>query len=274
MYASNDLLLTVHAGDRSSGDGMSQQARLGLHTMRAGDRVTYNHLEDGESYETAWVMAVVYKPKSAREQAHKFVILFEPSSSIFFLQGCNSWKRVAKSNTTLDPDEPEFHCATVTTEERNTMATAWDCSSQLQHIVKLSDAQNACKIPPPDLVVQGREREKQEKVEKKRLKAESVKAKALAEKAEEQRKLAAAREAKKQAEAEAAATEAEEKRRALEQKRPEAEREKAKAANLVIERKAAADVAKAQAQTEKVLAQCRAQQEEANASRSTGSCRG
>ena len=118
---------------------------------------------------------------------------------------------MAKSNTTLDPDEPEFHCATVTTEERNTMATAWDCSSQLQHIVKLSDAQNACKIPPSDLVVQRRDREKEEKVEKKRLKAESVKAKALAEKAEEQRKLAAAREAKKQAEA--AAIEAEEKRR-------------------------------------------------------------
>ena len=98
---------TDRARRRSSGDGMSQQARLGLHTMRAGGRVTYNHLEDGESYETAWVMAVVYKPKSAREQARKFVILFEPSSSKLFLQGCNSWKRVAKSNTTLDPDEPD-----------------------------------------------------------------------------------------------------------------------------------------------------------------------
>ena len=57
---------TERARRRSSGDGISQQARLGLHTMRAGDRVTYNHLEDGESYETAWVMAVVYKPKSLR----------------------------------------------------------------------------------------------------------------------------------------------------------------------------------------------------------------
>ena len=83
VYAEHHVCLerfnTERTRRRSSSDGLSQHARLGMHTMRAGDHVMYNLLEDGESYETAWVFAVVYKPKSARDQSGAQI--HHPSSS-------------------------------------------------------------------------------------------------------------------------------------------------------------------------------------------------
>ena len=82
---------------RSSGDEgavPTQQERLGMHTFTTGDRVTYIGLEDDETYEAAWVYAIVYKAKSGREQARKFLILFEPSTQQFCLQTFTTWRRI------------------------------------------------------------------------------------------------------------------------------------------------------------------------------------
>ena len=48
--------------------------------------MTYLGLEDDETYEAAWVYAIVCKPKSGQEQACKFLIMFEPSMQQFCLQ--------------------------------------------------------------------------------------------------------------------------------------------------------------------------------------------
>ena len=77
----------------SSAVGPTQQDRLGFHTFRRGDVVTYNNVQEGESAE-AWVYAYMYKPAANGAQGRKSLVLFEPESSVFFAQNTPAWSRV------------------------------------------------------------------------------------------------------------------------------------------------------------------------------------
>ena len=175
---------------RSSGDEgavPTQQERLGMHTFTTGDRVTYIGLEDDETYEAAWVYAIVYKAKSGREQARKFLILFEPSTQQFCLQTFTTWRRIgAPGSVVLDPDHPLFKQSTIDGTQEEEMQKAWDEGDKLGHLRKLTDAVNCCKWPPPSLVVQRKAREKASKAEKleekKKARSAAIKAAARAEK--------------------------------------------------------------------------------------------
>ena len=170
VFAEHHVCVSKFAAERasrrrSSVETPTQQDRLGMHTLRFGDHIAYNHLADGESHETAWVYCIVYKQKCNREQARKFVVVYEPSSAQFFLQSCKSWRRVSKTKGNLDPDDPSFECARATVAERAEMEPAWEESTKLDTLKKVSDAQNACKAPPPALAHQRRELDKNLKAE-------------------------------------------------------------------------------------------------------------
>ena len=200
VYAAHYICLDKFPDERVSrrtSGGQSQQDRLGMHSFCYGDHVSYTQLQDGESLEDMVVFAIVHKSKTARDQARKFLILFEGSSETFFLHSCNCWQRVPRDpDTELDPDHPAFDARGVSDEERDGMEEAWAKSSKLASLMKISDAINASKASPPSLVHSRREREKKEKAdklaEKRRLKKEAEVAAAMAarkkKKAEEKRR--------------------------------------------------------------------------------------
>ena len=216
VYSEHHVCLEKFAGDRtsrrrSSLEGASQQDRLGMHTFRHGDHITYKHLEEGESYETAWVYCIVYKQKVNREQARKFIVVYEPSSSLFFIQSCNSWRRVSKITPGLDPDDPMYVADRNSAADKELMEAAWLQSGQFPQLKKVADAQNACKLPPPGLVGQRRDAEKQLKEAKAAEKQDAKKRAKLELKAqtEQKRAEAAAAKADRDRVAEADAKEAE-----------------------------------------------------------------
>ena len=202
----------VAGGRRRSGElASTQQDRLGMHTFRQGDRVTYLGLHEDETYEDAWVFGVVYKPKSGREQARKFLILYEPTVEQFCVQTCINWRRIARVETQSDPDEPDFEQATIGEDQEDDMTRAWDASDKMSSLKKMSDAVNACSRVPPSLVEQRKSRERAAKVaaslKNRKAKAEALKAQIKEDRVKEaaakvERKKAAALSKRKAAEAE------------------------------------------------------------------------
>ena len=75
--------------------GPTVQDRLGFHSFRRGDIVRFTNALEGESAE-AWVHSFMYKPAANGAQGRKCLVLFEPDSSVFFVQNTPSWSRVCK----------------------------------------------------------------------------------------------------------------------------------------------------------------------------------
>ena len=74
--------------------GPSQQDRLGFHTFRRGDIVSYTNVAEDEAA-LAWVHSFMYKPAAAGAQGRKCLVLYEPETMVFFVQNTPAWVRLA-----------------------------------------------------------------------------------------------------------------------------------------------------------------------------------
>jgi len=95
---------------------MNEQDRYGFHTFRRGDVVEYIFksdttefgLKDGQSAH-ACVYGLNVHDKNSGKQGHKFLILYEEESEIFFVGCAARWRRMpaAESSSTFDVDDDD-----------------------------------------------------------------------------------------------------------------------------------------------------------------------
>ena len=137
----------------------SQQDRLGMHTFRSGDHVEWMAGKPGEHAE-AVVWGVMHRASEGSAQARKALILYEQSSSTFFIGGWPSWRRISKEEVPDFDADDNSHVKRFTGEEWKAMAASWKTATELAFITTATKLEReAAKEKPPPAIQAARDAE-------------------------------------------------------------------------------------------------------------------
>ena len=115
---------------RSTAAPLANQAymdRLGYHTFRQGDIVTYHRKSDAEQSirEIVYGVQVYYYPNNSRSQQHRNLITFSPELKDFSILPWTSWHRIPYNPDGAGLDLDEVYCQT------------WPDAMQVSEMLKL-----------------------------------------------------------------------------------------------------------------------------------------
>ena len=173
-----------------SGGSQSVRDRMGLHTFRRSDLVSYKQLDAGEAMGRVAVFGVAFHqgaPDDKADQGRKFLILYEIDSQTFFSGSQTAWERLpiheAPGGETFDVDT-DSQVLTMGAELCQEMVDSWASLTAINKLSgNLAKAQREMQEPPPTLKTLRKRKLEKEKAEKKkaeREKAEKEKAAAAA----------------------------------------------------------------------------------------------
>ena len=148
------------------------QDRYGYHTYRRGDAVEWTKLQEGESGR-AFVYGEVfyYDVGSSVRQDHKFLVLQEEGTEIFFVGSPSNWRRVHRSGHAVSFNVDDNSCVlSMTAAEIEGMKRSYSASMELKSISTWRQAKSASdrtSMQGPPSLKASRDKEKKEN-EKKR----------------------------------------------------------------------------------------------------------
>ena len=172
FFVDSDAFSSQNKSCNTRGSSVSAQDRLGFHTFRRGDVVTYVYVSDGEECK-AHVFGVTWPEADA---GRKYLVLQEASSGTFFAGSYTDWRRMHKSQD-ADPDDNDT-ALTQSREDCDKMLADWETSDKLAHLDSAKKVANATRSLPPHLKSQRsqaqRAAKEHDEEEKKRARREEV----------------------------------------------------------------------------------------------------
>ena len=159
----------------TSAAASSHPNRHGLHTFRSGDMV-HRIIEETPDTEPgpddeceAIVFGILAYQASGNRQNRHGLILYEQSTSSFFVGSLPSWGRVClnpNQATVFDCDDSSA-VKEVSPEEWQSLCTLWNSEDKLPHVTSVSTLYNASRALPPSLAAKLKASEQLKAAEKK-----------------------------------------------------------------------------------------------------------